>query len=485
MATDKKQEKSSKLIGTYFRNGLKSNLDLTTLADTKAGILISVNGFILTVVMTASGFVIQNGMMNIVFASIILTALISIIFAVFAIKPRSKDKLVKRIEGVEDYNSLLFYEDMANMHPKDFLEQTGITTKCSELSEKHLTTHLHILGIEIKKKYFWLKQAYTFFSIGLVVSVSLAVYGLVFIEQTPFNKISTGNISYKKGQFKNIFEPSGVVQLPNGKVLIVEDESKANISIASIDSNGYLTELEKLNMSKETKRIFKREIDDLEALSNDGNTIYAITSHSTTKANQNIKSRNKMISFEYKDGKLENLLTYSSLKEEIFKSFPDLFTLTSFDNKSFNIEGLAFDKSKGSLLVGLRSPLMKKEAILIEINNPDGLFKNHESPKFSKPIFLNLNDLGIRDIAYDEVLNGFWVIAGSSLDRDSRGFELWFLNNEKNTLKKVNNIPKIGFAEGITVIKRDNKKSKLLIVEDNGAKPNKSANYITLNKDIL
>jgi len=99
--TDKKRkdtEKFSKLVPTFFKNALRSNLDLTSLADTKAGILISINGFILTVSVTASGFAIQNAMMTYAFVSIILTSLGSIIFAVLAVKPRRKDKLVKKEE---------------------------------------------------------------------------------------------------------------------------------------------------------------------------------------------------------------------------------------------------------------------------------------------------------------------------------------------------------------------------------------------------
>jgi hypothetical protein len=97
--------KYSKLVPTFFKNALRSNLDLTSLDDTKAGILISINGFILTVSVTASGLTIQNTMMTYAFISIILTSLGSIIFAVLAVKPRRKDKLVSK-EILKSYRSL-------------------------------------------------------------------------------------------------------------------------------------------------------------------------------------------------------------------------------------------------------------------------------------------------------------------------------------------------------------------------------------------
>ena len=196
-------------------------------------------------------------------------------------------------------------------------------------------------------------------------------------------------------------------------------------------------------------------------------------------------SRNRLISFEYKNERLENLLIYSDLKEDIFSQFPELFKASHFNANAFNIEGLSFDKSKGTLLVGLRSPLLKQKAILIEINNPNELFMDAMKPLFSEPIFLNLNNKGIRDIAYDETKEGFWIVAGSSNDRDGSAFTLWFLDKEKEIAREITNIPNIGFAEGISIVKNARGQVKLLIVEDNGKKPNKVANYITINKEGL
>lgn len=172
------------------------------------------------------------------------------------------------------------------------------------------------------------------------------------------------------------------------------------------------------------------------------------------------------------------------MKKDIFNNFPQLFNNSTFDNNSFNIEGLSFHKTKGTLLLGLRSPLLKQKAILIEILNPNEMFESSIKAKFSNAISLDLNNLGIRDLAYDEVKKGFWILAGSATNRDNRDFELWFLNENMQNLKKLDNIPKIGYAEGISVITSAGK-TKLLIVEDNGKKPNRAANYITINKDSL
>jgi len=147
----KKTLKLSTLVSTFFRNGLRSNLELTSLADTKAGILISINGFILTVSVTASGFAIHNTIMTYAFISIILTSLGSIIFAVLAVKPRTKDRLVKK-EYLDGYKSLLYYQDMADLSPQEYKKEVNNVIYKTKKSRDEIISHLHILGSEIKKK---------------------------------------------------------------------------------------------------------------------------------------------------------------------------------------------------------------------------------------------------------------------------------------------------------------------------------------------
>lgn len=480
---DKKQ-KLSKLVPTFFKNALRSNLDLTSLADTKAGILISINGFILTVSVTASGFAIQNAMMTYAFVSIILTSLGSIIFAVLAVKPRRKDKLVKADE-LSGYKSLLYYQDMADLSPDEYNKQMREILVDSEESTDEMITHLHILGAEIKKKYFWLTQAYRYFSLGLVISASLIIYALMYVEETAFYNLSKGNVVYKEDRFYNVFEPSGATTMPDGKVLIVEDESATNsLKLVDITTDGKVVEIGSLYMNKKIKRIFKKEIEDLEAITSDGNIVYAITSHTASKKNGRKLSREQFIMFTYEDGAIANFHKYSELKRDLALSFPELSKKSAFSTTEINIEGLCFDTVTQKLIIGFRAPVVNGEAMLLAIDNPREVFLNQERPKFSQPIRLKLNGMGIRDITYDRQKKGFWILAGSANERDT-SFTLWFWDREKNKVKLMKNHPDLGYGEGITVINKDTNLPGLFIVEDNGQKPNKSATYIIIDRNSL
>ena len=484
MAEKKKQQKLSKLVGTFFRNALKSNLDLTSLADTKAGILISINGFILTVSVTASGFVVHNNMMTYAFISIIVTSLGSIIFAVLAVKPRNKQKLVQK-EYLTNYSSLLYYQDMADMSPREYLKKMKKVLMSTEESTDEMTMHLHILGAEIKKKYFWLKWAYTFFSLGLTISASLIIYGLLYVDKTPFYNLSKGNVAYKKDKFYNIFEPSGATTMPDGKVLIVEDERSENpIRMLDVKDSGDVVEIGNIYIDKKIKKIFKKRVEDLEAITSNGNIVYAITSHSLNKSHKRKSSREKLISFVYDDGKMRDFHIYDTLKDDLYKNYIDFFKNGIFGIEDISIEGLCMDANNSSLLIGFRSPVIDGKAVVIAIKNPREVMLGKEKPKFSKPNSLSLNGLGIRDMTYDAQRDGYWIIAGGSNDRNFN-FQLWFWDNKTKKVSFVKNHPYIGYGEGITIIHKDTKKSALLIVEDNGLKPNKSADYIIIDRDSL
>ena len=170
-----KTKNTSRTVETLFRNALRSNLELTSLADTKASILISVNGFILTVIITASGFQSSDPNMVYPFIAIILTALISITFAVVAIRPRFKEHLIKK-RLLKDYHSILYFQDMASISPDEYLQNAHKVISNKGLTQEHIIKHLHMLGTEIDLKYKWLRRAYTSFAIGLIFSVLFAIW---------------------------------------------------------------------------------------------------------------------------------------------------------------------------------------------------------------------------------------------------------------------------------------------------------------------
>jgi len=480
----KKKTKARSQASTFFRNALRSNLDLTALADTKAGILISLNGFILTVSVTASSFIIHNEMMTYAFIAIILTSLGSIILAVLAVKPRVKEKLIQK-KFQENYTSLLYYQDMAEHTPDYYLQEVVSTLKSDKKTTKEMANHLHILGSEIKTKYHWLKYAYTYFSLGLLLSASLIIYALLFSSNDTDFTNSNGRSVYAKGSFYNIFEPSGATTLPDGKVLLVEDEQKTkSLKLIELEDDGRVVEIGSPYMSKKIKKILKKSIDDLEAVTSAGNTIFTLTSFSPDRENKEKKDRQHFLMMQYNNGAIKSLTMYNNLLADLQRHFPSIFHRSSFFKNDINIEAMSFDTNENILYIGFRSPLYKNDAIVIGIKNPFKIFQEDEKPEFTNPIMFSLNNLGIRAMVFDKEKNGYWIIAGSSNERNI-SFELWFFDKKTKIALKINKIADLGFAEGITIVQTEKYGNLLFIVNDDGEKPNKPATYTLIQKKGL
>jgi hypothetical protein len=84
------------------------------------------------------------------------------------------------------------------------------------------------------------------------------------------------------------------------------------------------------------------------------------------------------------------------------------------DNGGFNIEGLTARADGKSMLLGLRSPLLDGDALLIPFENPEAVLEKDEQPILRSPIRLGLNGKGIRSIEYSTAAKAYFIVAGPS-----------------------------------------------------------------------
>jgi hypothetical protein len=100
-----------------------------------------------------------------------------------------------------------------------------------------------------------------------------------------------------------------------------------------------------------------------------------------------------------------------------------------------NIEGLA-RTPKGTLLIGLRSPLSQNKAVLIPLLNGNELVMGTETEaKLGDPIFLDLGSRGIRDIAFWQAMNVYVIVAGSATDAEDFALFTWTSGGTPQELK--------------------------------------------------
>jgi hypothetical protein len=198
LAQEKKKKKKKKKLGssrgieTVFRTAYRAQLDLTALAATKANIMISLNGLILSVLTLSGPFVlVAEPMFTVPIAVFLTTCLTSIIFAVLAAQPRF-DKRRSNLEDFKNDNAnILVFEQFSSLN---MLEHTQVMTRMlgdNKRIYKNMTRQLYKLGVDADRKYRFLKLSYTSFLAGLTAStLLLLVVGMLFHTQG-LNEIMT------------------------------------------------------------------------------------------------------------------------------------------------------------------------------------------------------------------------------------------------------------------------------------------------------
>ena len=294
-----------------------------------------------------------------------------------------------------------------------------------------------------------------------------------------------------------IYEPSGVVQLQDGRLVIAEDESSHPLSIVSIDVRGdiQVTPLKGepllISLVRHGGLRSLGRLDDLEglAMGKDG-YVYAVTSYSRTEGKGRVsRSREKFIRFRIKGHRVTDSEMIVDFKKSLTTHNARLAKAATVKGAKriggLEIEGLTFDKDRNKLLFGIRSPVKGKNAIIIVLENPSGVF-NREDPRF-REIYLDLDGAGIRGMTYDERLNGYLILTQKEAKKE-KPFKLWYWNGEEDgeALKvKVAGVKSLRRAEGITPIKLGDKEGVLVFSDEGDHRRKKLGRYVLLRYDQL
>ncbi len=324
--------------------------------------------------------------------------------------------------------------------------------------------------------------------IGTALAVCLVIIPNSFASENLNRKI-------KRENFNTVFEPSGVVQLPDGRVVIVEDRRRRPVSIVELDSQQKFSKAPLRTgslFSAFTEGFNRGSLEDLEAIdADDQGYVYAVTSHSRNAMGARVPAREKLVRFRIDKQRIVERQAVLGILDTVARISTKIEAATNVlsvkDKNGFNIEGMSFNREKDKLLFGLRSPVIDGKGVILVMENPQAAFENNEPPNFfKKPIYLDLDKGGIRSIAFDPELDGYLLI--SRREKKGRKFKLWFWSGheaDKPRRIRIKSKVKLSKAEGITPV-RIKGKNKFLIVFDTGSRPlGKDGKYLLLDYDQI
>ncbi|TXB61783.1 Pycsar system effector family protein [Phaeodactylibacter luteus] len=164
-------------VETMYRTTYRTHVNLSSIADNKANIMLSINAIIISIVV--SSLVPQfSTNPRLIFPTILLliVCLSALVFAILATRPKVTEGKVTRADINNKQANLLFFGNFYNMNLDDFHWGMMEMIKDSDFLYSAMTRDLYYLGVVLGKKYRYLRICYGIFMYGLIVSVAVFAY---------------------------------------------------------------------------------------------------------------------------------------------------------------------------------------------------------------------------------------------------------------------------------------------------------------------
>ena len=170
-----KPVKDGRGIETLYRSVYDNHINLTSIADNKANMMISINTIIISIVITLFGtgftFSTQNEFSSLRFvfpmAFLLLTSLLTVVFAILSARPNVTNK--EKYELSNKDSSILFFGNFAQLQLKEFVERVGELRKEKPELYNSMSVDIYYLGSVLVKKYRYLSWSYNIFMFGMVI----------------------------------------------------------------------------------------------------------------------------------------------------------------------------------------------------------------------------------------------------------------------------------------------------------------------------
>ncbi len=167
-------------VETMYRSTYRTHINLSSIADNKANIMLSINAIIISIVVsTLVPQFTTNPKLIIPTLALLVVCLVAMIFATLSTRPKVTEGKFTREDIKNRRSNLLFFGNYYNMDLDDF--QWGMTEmiRDSDFLYSSMTRDLYFLGKVLAKKYRFLSICYNVFMYGIIFVV--LVFTIVFI----------------------------------------------------------------------------------------------------------------------------------------------------------------------------------------------------------------------------------------------------------------------------------------------------------------
>jgi predicted metal-dependent HD superfamily phosphohydrolase len=171
-----KPVKEGRGIETLYRSIYSYHINLTSIADNKAQIMININTLIISIIIAlfGTGFTFSardGGIESIRFvfpmAFLLLSSLAAVVFAILSARPNVTVK--EKYDFTNKQSSLLYFGNFAQLQISEFVEHIKNLKQENQDLYDNMSVDIYHLGSVLVKKYRLLTWSYNIFMVGLVV----------------------------------------------------------------------------------------------------------------------------------------------------------------------------------------------------------------------------------------------------------------------------------------------------------------------------
>jgi predicted metal-dependent HD superfamily phosphohydrolase len=170
-------------VQTMFRTTSHNHLELSSMADSKSHILISVNSIIITITLSVLLSRIAYYPQYIIPAILLVaTCLGSVTFAILSTRPSVSKGQFTEEDIRSKKTNLLFFGNFHRMRLEDYQWGMNQMIKDKEYLYNTMMMDIYYLGVVLARKYKYLRIAYTIFMWGFIIAVIAFAVAAIYSE---------------------------------------------------------------------------------------------------------------------------------------------------------------------------------------------------------------------------------------------------------------------------------------------------------------
>jgi len=177
-------------IDTLYRTSYRNHINLSSIADGKANMMISINTIILSAIVTLMGagmsfsetYSFAHFRYMVPILILLLAVLVSAIFAVLSARPKITKNSISSEDILSRDKSVLFFGNFITMDKQEFIDSLDMLKRNQALLYDNMAVDMYYLGHVLDKKYKLIKQSYNVFMGGLILCVLSFVFFLLYSQ---------------------------------------------------------------------------------------------------------------------------------------------------------------------------------------------------------------------------------------------------------------------------------------------------------------